>query len=109
MIHSLLLLAQKRLQWCVFGHALAQWADALLAHRGAPALSRRLLTHPSILKVGHRLVTAFSLPVHMHPLPLAPVFARSALPRKRVRSLALSGPIEASSRMSALRGEADVV
>jgi len=24
----------------------------------------------------------------MHPLPLAPVFARSALPRKRVRSLA---------------------
>jgi hypothetical protein len=27
----------------------------------------------------------------MHPLPLAPAFARSALPRKRVRSLALSG------------------
>jgi len=40
-----------------------------------------------ILKTGHRPVTALGLPVHMHPLPLAPVFARSALPRKRVRSL----------------------
>src|SRR5258708_34683231 len=90
MIHSLLLLAQKRLQWCVFGHALAQWADALLAHRGAPALSRRLLTHPSILKVGHRLVTAFGLPVHMAPLPLAPVFPRSALPPQRVCSVGRS-------------------
>src|SRR5258708_34770436 len=96
MIHSLLLLAQKRLQWCVFGHALAQWADALLAHRGAPALSRRVLTPPSILQVGHPLVTAFRLPLHMHPLPLAPVFARRALPRKRVASMALRRPPEMS-------------
>jgi hypothetical protein len=43
--------------WCVFGHTLAQWADALRAHRGAIALSRRLLT-PSIPKTGRRLLTA---------------------------------------------------
>ena len=32
-------------------------------------------------------VSALGLLVHMHPLPLAPAFARSALPRKRVRCL----------------------
>src|SRR5438477_9724555 len=42
---------------------------------------------PLILKTGHRPVAALGLPVHMHPLPLAPLFARSALPRKRVRSV----------------------
>src|SRR5438309_2441998 len=47
---------------------------------------------PLILKTGHRPVTALGLPVHMHPLPLAPLFARSALPRKRVRSVARMRP-----------------
>src|SRR6516164_1403511 len=44
----------------VFDHALAQWTDGLLAHRGAPVLRWRFWT-PSILKTGHRSVTASDL------------------------------------------------
>ena len=41
----------------VFDHALAQWTDGLLAHRGAPCLEVEVLD-PLILKTGHRPVTA---------------------------------------------------
>src|SRR6202045_5093129 len=45
----------------VFDHAPAQRADGLLAHRGAPVLRWRF-SHPSILKTGPRLVTAYRSP-----------------------------------------------
>ena len=94
-------LSERRLSnLYVFDHALAQWTDGLLAHRGAPVLRWRFWT-PSILKTGHRSVTASGLLVHMHPLPLAPAFARSALPRKRVRSLTpMYGPAVRCKRVS---------
>src|SRR6184192_1848708 len=91
----------------VFDHALAQWTDGLLAHRGAPVLRWRFL-NPLILKTGHRPVTALGLPVHMHPLPLAPLFARSALPRKRVRSVARSGRSRLCDITADIEGRTDM-
>jgi hypothetical protein len=73
----------------VFDHALAQRADGLLTHRGS-CLEVEVVD-PLILKTGrpacHPVALTWSLR-QRHWLR----FARSALPRKRVRSLAHSGP-----------------
>jgi hypothetical protein len=54
-----------------------------------PCTSVRVLP-PAGAKTGHRSVTALHLLGHS-ALALAPAFARSALPRERVRSLTQTG------------------
>src|SRR5947208_10131513 len=68
----------------VFDHALAQRADGLITHRGAPVLRWRLM-NPSILKTGrpacHRLPITSSLHRRFR-------LRAQRTPAKRVRSLA---------------------
>ncbi len=74
----------------VFDHAPAQRADGLLTHRGAPVLRWRLLTPRSSRRDARPVTLSRSLGHSIGATGSA--FARSALPRKRVRSLARSCP-----------------
>src|SRR5246500_216013 len=69
----------------VFDHAPAQRADGLLTHRGAPVL--REVVDPLILKTERTPCHPIS-PGHSIGAP-GSALARSALPRKRVRSMTL--------------------
>jgi hypothetical protein len=71
----------------IFDHAPAQRADGLLTHRGAPVL--RWSVDPLILKTGRPACHPIS-PGSLHRRHSL-ALARSALPRKRVRSVALFG------------------
>src|SRR5262249_23112052 len=66
----------------------AQWTDGLLAHRGAPVL--RGFVDPLDPQDGTPSCHRTRFTRSLHAALLAPAFARSALPRERVRSLALS-------------------
>src|SRR5262249_10198516 len=74
----------------VFDHWQAQWTDGLLAHRGAPVLRWRLFT-PLDPQDGTPVCQRIRLTCSHAFTATCSVFARSALPRKRVRSLTQSG------------------
>jgi len=57
-----------------------------------------------ILKTGHRSVTAFGSPDHCIRRATRSAFARSALPRERVRSIVQNGHLPAARGSANLAG-----